>query len=218
MSGLIGGVVVIGFMAARWWIAVMADDVAPVQTFDIPKTINSPVPDLDALPEGNDALEDTNAITSTTVTTFNSRTLPIRFDYPSSWQLWEGTTPLSDYIQIADFVSKPVDGLAETVPGHKLEVTVLTQPVELSLEKWIKQNDKDYIGTVGTIEDRMIDGFPAKLDYQVIGYSTFGTVYIPLGDSTDRVVIMSLYGPETTFVQLQPLFDSIIETIHIKAD
>lgn len=211
VSFMVSSLIVAGFVIARFWLDT--DGEVTEEVLVLGETNN--VPDLDSIPEGNEDLVETTELEVTT--TFTSRTLPITFSYPSDWQIWEGTTPLSDYIQIADFESKPLDALADKVPGHKLEIALVTQPLELSLEKWIKQTDKDFLGTVGTIEDLMIDGFPAKLDYQVIGYSTFGSVYIPLGDGTDRVILISLYGPEATYEELRPLFDSILETVQITA-
>lgn len=197
--------IIAGFIVARLMLNEQTDQAQPINTVTVSTDITNEI-DLTTIPEDNEA-----------VIIFISRSIPIEFAYPSGWQIWEGTTPLSDYIQIADFKSKPLDALADKVPGHKLEIALVTQPLELSLEKWIKQTDKEYLGTVGTIEDLMIDGFPAKLDYQVIGYSTFGSVYIPLGDGTDRVILISLYGPEETYAELRPLFDSILETVQITA-
>lgn len=195
---LVGGLIIAGFIIAKLWLMV-----------------DQPVGDdfvLTDPPSQYDATE----MVDTGTTEFVSTTLPIAFSYPSDWQLWEGTTSTSDYIQIADFESKPLDAYADRVPGHKLEITIITQPADLSLEKWMKQTDRDYLGKVGTIEDLKVDGFAAKLDYQVIGYSTFGSVYIPLDDTTDQVLLISLYGPEETYEELRPLFDSILQTIKIQ--
>lgn len=216
ISFMVSSLVVAGFVIARLWVALTATTVEVME--DVPVLADSSaVLDLDSIPEGNADLADPVDVSDTASDwlQFESRALPIAFSYPADWQIWEGTTPLSDYIQIADFVSKPQDAFADTVPGHKLEIAVLMQPPELTLRKWIIQNDEEYLDQAGTIEDLIVNGFPAKLDYQVIGYSTFGTVYIPLGDGTDRVLIVSLYGPETNFEELRPLLQSILDTIEI---
>lgn len=189
--------------------------------------------DLSSIPEGNAYLGEVNATDSSTTTTatittattsadiendwatFTSQTLPVTFNYPSTWQLWEDTTPLSDYIQIADYESKPQDAFADIVPGHKLEIALLSKPAEISLKQWIVENDLAYLDEPGTIEDLMVNGFPAKLDYVVLGYSTFGTVYIPLGDGTNNVLMMSLFGPEASFEELRPLLQSILDSMII---
>ncbi len=229
LSFLLGGLIVASAMIARLWIWVYGATTAEIEhTVTAATTIattdawSAETMDLSGLPEGNEYLNDaTNVAESDTTiaaagwTKFESRTLPISFNYPSTWKLWEGTTPLSDYIQIADYKSKIQDAEATTVPGHKLEIMELEQPLDLTLRKWMIQNDEESIGVVGTIEDLMIDGFPAKLDYQVIGYSTFGTVYIPLGDGTNQVILVSLFGPETTYEELRPLFQSILDSISI---
>lgn len=183
--------------------------------------------DLASLPEGNEYLTEATVVTETVTTTtmpaeiesdwatFTSQTLPVTFNYPSTWKLWEDTTPLSDYIQIADYKSKPQDAFADVVPGHKLEVALLSKPVEISLKDWIVENDLTYLDEPGTIENLMVNGFPAKLDHVVLGYSTFGTVYIPLGDGTNDVLMMSLFGPEANFEELRPLFQRILDSMII---
>lgn len=220
ISFMVSSLILAGFVIARLWITLNAttEAITAEISSDVPLLAETgAVLDLDSIPEGNEDLLDTTDVDDVTSgwLAFESRALPIAFRYPADWQIWEGTTPLSDYIQIADFVSKPQDALADTVPGHKLEMVVLTQPSELTLKQWMIQNDEEYLDQAGTIEDLMVDGFPAKLDYQVLGYSTFVTVYIPLGDGTDRVIALSLYGPETTFAELRPLLQSILDTIEI---
>lgn len=216
ISFMVSSLIVAGFVITRLWVALNVTTAEVIE--DVPVLADSSaVLDLDSIPEGNEDLTDPVDVSDTASDwlAFESRALPIAFSYPVDWQIWEGTTPLSDYIQIADFVSKPQDAFADTVPGHKLEMVVLTQPPELTLKQWMIQNDEEYLDQAGTIEDLMVNGFPAKLDYQVLGYSTFVTVYIPLGDGTDRVIALSLYGPEKNFEELRPLLQSILDTIEI---
>jgi hypothetical protein len=137
------------------------------------------------------------------------------FSYPSDWQIWEGTTPLSDVIQIGDYESQPLDALADRVPGHKLEIAMVIQPDGVSLNQWIQQTAEEFLGETGTLENLMINGFPAKLDHHTISYSSFGSVYVPLGDGTNRVLLIALYGPETDFAELRVVFDRILATVQI---
>ena len=65
-------------------------------------------------------------------------------------------------------------------------------------------------------EDTTVDGFPTKIANLVLGYSTSAAAYIPLGDGTQRVIVVTLYGPETTAEELKPLFASILSTVKIK--
>lgn len=237
LSILAGLLIVATFVIVKLWVWAYQPlpDAAAARTAETTATVASATNwdtndlDLSSIPEGNEYLSDvnvgdSNATTTATTTavgtkndwaTFVSQTLPVTFNYPSTWQLWEGTTPLSDYIQIADYKSKPQDVFAETVPGHKLEIALLSKPAEISLKKWIVENDLAYLDEPGTIEDLMVNGFPAKLDYSVLGYSTFGSVYIPLGDGTDHVLMMSLFGPETGFNELRPLLQSILDSMVI---
>ncbi|HLD22140.1 MAG TPA: hypothetical protein VJB65_04535, partial [Patescibacteria group bacterium] len=161
--------------------------------------------------------EESTILNTTTWQEFKSRKIPIRFSYPSDWNIWEGTTPLSEMIQIADYISKPQDAYGDPIPGYKFEGTVLEEPVDKSLEKWIKQNDHDYFGKAGTIEKTLVDGFPTIIDYFALNDGSLGTVYIPLGDGTKRMIVVSLVGPETDIVVFTQLLNAFLSTMHITA-
>lgn len=179
--------------------------------------------------DSNDVPDSTNAVLPTGVgqeasersqhipswETFQSRALPISFSYPSDWHLWEGTTPLSDMIQIGDYIPKEEIAFTGVVPGHKLEIGVIELPLDQPLEQWIKQTDHEFFDVESTIENVKVDGFPAKLDYLTAGSSTFSTVYIPLGDGTDRIILIALLGNAKNFEELRPLLQGILSSVHI---
>lgn len=148
---------------------------------------------------------------------FDSRKLPVTFDYPADWKIWEGTTPLSDYIQIADYTLEPQeDDFTGEVPGHKLEITLIELPLEQPLEQWIKETNSNFFDIASVTKDVLVDGFPAKLDYIPLAKSTFATVYIPLGDGTDNIITISLFGPEADPLELESLLLKILATVRVK--
>lgn len=165
-------------------------------------------------------VDDSSIVAPTTTgtwTEFISRKIPIQFSYPSTWQLFEGSTPLSEGIQIGDYDPSTAPATDFAVPpGHKLEITVLPESTTgVALEDAMKQADEEYIGQAGTITSITVDAFPAKLDTMVLDYAIAQTVIIPLGDGSGNMIGISLYGPETDIVQARVLLDSILTTVHI---
>ncbi|OGY78740.1 MAG: hypothetical protein A3B74_03030 [Candidatus Kerfeldbacteria bacterium RIFCSPHIGHO2_02_FULL_42_14] len=146
--------------------------------------------------------------------TFTSQVIPISFKYPANWSLWEGSSPLSNFVQMGDYVPQDSDAFADRVPGHKLELTMQTKPLELTLTAWIAQMD-ELVAITPNLTDTEVNGFPAKIDTQEYAISVAQSVYIPLGDETDRVIIISLYGPETNPAETTLLIESFLETIKI---
>lgn len=150
--------------------------------------------------------------------TFDSRKMPISFSYPDDWTIWEGSTPLSDYVQIGDYVAQTGgnDAFTGKVPGHKLEATVIELELTGSLEQWIKEANSNFFDMDSVTKDILVDGFPAKLDYLVLGESIWLTIYIPLGDNTNRIVTISVSGPEESFEELEPFLNAFLSTVKVK--
>lgn len=225
LSAVVFLIVLLVFLAVWWFgVANRFSTAAPTYTSSVNQNLNiSAVEETPWILAQDEVIvppeEDTTNIQDTSDwQTFESRRMPVSFGYPPDWQMWEGTTPLSDYIQIADYQSKPKDAFKDRIPGHKLEVSVQEQPVLVSLEKWIKQQNADYSGTEGVFEDVTVDGFPAKLNIMSSAISVYGSVYIPLGDGTQRVMVFSVYGPETDFADMRPLLNAFMSTVRITAE
>ncbi len=166
-------------------------------TFDTTNTVTAELTDQTTI---------TDPVSNSSV--FSSTGLPIQFSYPNGWLLSPETTATSDFAQLTDYTPTDQDASLDRIPGHKLEVVLITLESGQTVLDWLG-NPKKYT----IIEVAGMSSW--RTQNNAYAAATIG-VHIPSPADPNQFVAFSLYGPESTPAELTTLFDTFVASITVE--